>query len=100
LIVKLLNLLGAYFGLVKCHFLPFQEGEWLGFKIVSRDELFRVLDKKMGKVLAALKIFLESKTTRALGSWQPWRKSSSPCPLPCCRPCSIRELCLKQSKGR
>jgi hypothetical protein len=31
LIVKLLNLLGAYFGLPKCHFWPSQEGEWLGF---------------------------------------------------------------------
>jgi hypothetical protein len=35
LIIRLLNLLGAYFGLPKCHFRPSQEGEWLGFEIVS-----------------------------------------------------------------
>lgn len=40
LVVRLLDLLGAYFGLKKCHFLPSQEGEWLGFEIVSKEECF------------------------------------------------------------
>lgn len=35
LVVRLLNLLGAFFGLPECHFRPSQEGEWLGFEIVS-----------------------------------------------------------------
>jgi hypothetical protein len=63
LIVQLLNYLGAYFGLPKCHFRPTQTGEWFGFEVVSREELFRVSDKKMEKVRAALTAFLESETT-------------------------------------
>jgi hypothetical protein len=63
LIAHLLNRLGAYFGLPKCHFRRTQTGEWLGFEVVSREELFRVLDRKMEKVRAALTAFLESETT-------------------------------------
>lgn len=53
-VVKLLDLLGAYFGIPKCRFRPSQEGEWLGFELVSRDEQFRVSSKKMKRVLAVL----------------------------------------------
>lgn len=53
-IIKLLNLLGAYFGLPKCRFLPSQEGEWLVFEVISQEEGFRVSAKKMIKVLAVL----------------------------------------------
>jgi hypothetical protein len=62
LIVKLLNLLGAYFGLPKCHFWPSQEGEWLGFEVISTDseEIFRVSDWKMEKVKEVLNQCLES----------------------------------------
>jgi hypothetical protein len=60
-IVKLLDLLGAYFGIPKCHFLPSQEGEWLGFEVITRDEEFRVSKKKMTKVLAALAQLIEAK---------------------------------------
>jgi hypothetical protein len=67
LIVQLLNHLGAYFGLPKCRFRPTQPGEWLGFEVVSQKELFRVLDRKMEKVCAALTAFLDSETTT---SWQ------------------------------
>lgn len=62
LVVRLLDLLGASFGLPKCRFKPAQEGEWLGFEIVSREEIFRVSKKKMSKVKAALLEVLESKT--------------------------------------
>jgi hypothetical protein len=63
LVVKLLNLLGAYFGLPKCHFLPSQEGEWLGFEIVSTKKIFRVSDKKMENVIATLLAFLKAELT-------------------------------------
>jgi hypothetical protein len=62
LIIKLLNLLGAYFGLPKCHFLPNKKEEWLGFEIISEEELFRVSDKKLEKVKAALTQVLNSET--------------------------------------
>jgi hypothetical protein len=62
LIIKLLNLLGTYFGLPKCHFLPNKKGEWLGFEIISEEELFRVSDKKLEKVKAALTQVLNSET--------------------------------------
>jgi hypothetical protein len=58
LLVKLLNLLGAFFGLPKCHFLPSQKGDWLGFEIISPNEIFRASDKKMHKVKTALIRFL------------------------------------------
>jgi hypothetical protein len=61
LIVKLLNLLGAYFGLPKCHFEPSQEGEWLGFEVKTRTEVFKILNKKMAKVMAALSQLLSAK---------------------------------------
>jgi hypothetical protein len=62
LIVRLLNLLGAYFGLPKCHFRPAQKGDWLGFEILSKEETFRVSDKKMEKVRSALSLVLGSET--------------------------------------
>jgi hypothetical protein len=62
LIIQLLNLLGAYFGLPKCHFEPSQEGEWLGFEVKSKEELFRVSDKKMERVRAVLIQCLKSET--------------------------------------
>jgi hypothetical protein len=62
LIVKLLSLLGAYFGLPKCHFEPSQEGEWLGFEVISKEELFRVSEKKMQRVRKVLEQCLESET--------------------------------------
>jgi hypothetical protein len=59
LIIKLLNLLGAYFGLPKCHFLPSQEGEWLGFELLTKEELSRSWTRK-GRRFGRL----------CLGSWK------------------------------
>jgi hypothetical protein len=53
-IVWHLDLLGAYFGLPECRFRPSQEGEWLSFEVVTKNEEFRVSLKKMKKVLVAL----------------------------------------------
>lgn len=59
-IVKLLNLMGAYFGIPKCRSRPSQEGEWLGFEVITREEEFRVSAKKMGKVFGAMSKLIES----------------------------------------
>jgi hypothetical protein len=50
----------AYFGLPKCRFIPSQEGEWLGFEVVTQEEEFRVSSKKMQKVLAALSLLIKA----------------------------------------
>jgi hypothetical protein len=60
LVIRLLDLLGAYFELPKCHFRPAQEGEWLGFEVVSPEEIFWVSAKKMTKVRVALQEVPES----------------------------------------
>jgi hypothetical protein len=54
LIIRLLVLLGAFFGLPKCRFRPSQEGEWLGFEMITQEEKFQVLARKMAKVKAVL----------------------------------------------
>lgn len=60
LIIRLLTCLGAFFGLSKCHFEPSQEGAWLRFEVVTTTETFRVSDKKLDKVKAALRQLLEA----------------------------------------
>lgn len=83
-VVKLLNLLGAYFGLPKCRFRPSQEGEWLGFEIISPEKIFRVSEKKMAKVKAALARFLQvdKVTPRQLAAIAGKLISLSPAVLP------------------
>lgn len=77
-------LLGAYFGIPKCHFRPSQEGEWLGFEVITREEEFRVSKKKMTKVLAALAQLIEMKvvTPRQLAAVAGKLISLSPAVLP------------------
>jgi hypothetical protein len=83
-IVKLLDLLGAYFGLPKCRFIPSQEGEWLGFEVVTQEEEFRVSSKKMQKVLAALSLLIKatSVSPRQLAAVASKLISLSPAVLP------------------
>jgi hypothetical protein len=78
LIVKLLNYLGAYFGLPKCHLKPSQQGKWLGFEVVTKLEEFRVSSKKMNKVLPALSHLLASSVAEKLISLLPGRPPSLP----------------------
>jgi hypothetical protein len=84
LIVKLLNYLGAYFGLPKCRLKPSQEGKWLGFEVISPEEIFQVSDKKMAKVRATLTQCLESEsvTPRQLAAVAGKLISLSPAVLP------------------
>lgn len=84
LIVKLLNYLGAYFGLPKCRLKPSQEGEWLGFEVILPEEIFRVSDRKMAKVRDTLIQCLESEsvTPRQLAAVAGKLISLSPAVLP------------------
>lgn len=82
--IRLLVLLGAFFGLPKCRFRPSQEGEWLVFEVVTCEERFRVSERKMAKVKAVLEQILgvETVTLRQLAAVAGKLISLSPAVLP------------------